>query len=107
MSPVQPTHAPTVMVAIDIATFHHDVLFEAPEWKDRRRVVLPKIAAESRLFADFTHGLKHPLRVIFDAMKNYHRPLTHILQADGFYLELLALLALLAVAGPPEATHNS
>ena len=60
MSLVQPTQPPAVLVAIDIAKLRHDVLIEAPGWKNRKRMILPNTAAEFRLFADFLHGLKHP-----------------------------------------------
>jgi hypothetical protein len=104
MSLVQPTQPPAVLVAIDIAKLRHDVLIEAPGWKSRKRLILPNTAAEFRLFADFLHGLKHPVRVVFEATGNYHRPLAHFLQAEGFHLELIASLA---VARTREAMHNS
>jgi len=77
MSLVQPTQLPAVLVAIDIAKLRHDVLIEAPGWKSRKRMILPNTATEFRLFADFLHGLKHPVRVVFEATGNYHRPLAH------------------------------
>ena len=104
MSLVQPTQPPSVLVAIDIAKLRHDVLIEAPGWKSRKRLILPNTAAEFRLFADFLHGLKHPVRIVFEATGNYHRPLAHFLQAEGFHLELIASLA---VARTREAMHNS
>src|SRR5271154_4522500 len=104
MSLVQPTQPSTVLVAIDIAKLRHDVLIEAPGWKSRKRLILPNNAAEFRLFADFLHGLKHPVRVVFEATGNYHRPLAHFLLAEGFHLELIASLA---VARTREAMHNS
>jgi transposase len=104
MSLVQPTQPSTVLVAIDIAKLRHDVLIEAPGWKRRKRLILPNTAAEFRLFADFLHGLKHPVRIVFKATGNYHRPLAHFLQAEGFHLELIASLA---VARTREAMHNS
>lgn len=104
MSLVQPTQLPAVLVAIDIAKLRHDVLIEAPGWKNRKRMILPNTAAEFRLFADFLHALKHPVRVVFEATGNYHRPLAHFLQTEGFHLELIASLA---VARTREAMHNS
>ncbi len=101
---VQPTQASTVLVAIDIAKLRHDVLIEAPRWKSRKRLILPNTAAEFRLFADFLHGLKHPVRVVFEATGNYHRPLARFLKPEGFHLELIASLA---VARTREAMHNS
>jgi len=104
MSLIQPTQLPAVLVAIDIAKLRHDVLIEAPGWKNRKRMILPNTATEFRLFADFLHGLKHPVRVVFEATGNYHRPLAHFLQTEGFHLELIASLA---VARTREAMHNS
>ena len=104
MSLVQPTQPPIVLVAIDIAKLRHDVLIEAPGWKSRKRLILPNTAAEFRLFADYLHGLKHPVRIVFEATGNYHRPLAHFLKAEGFHLELIASLA---VARTREAMHNS
>src|SRR3984957_5260517 len=104
MSLVQPTESLAVLVAIDIAKLRHDVLLEAPGWKSRKRMILPNTAAEFRLFADYLHGLKHPVRVVFEATGNYHRPLAHFLKTEGFHLELIASLA---VARTREAMHNS
>ena len=104
MSLVQPTQPSAVLVAIDIAKLRHDVLIEAPGWKSRKRLILPNTAAEFRLFADYLHGLKHPVRIVFEATGNYHRPLAHFLKAEGFHLELIASLA---VARTREAMHNS
>jgi transposase len=103
MSLVQPTQPAAVLVAVDIAKLRHDVLIEAPGWKSRKRLVLPN-TAEFRLFADYLHGLKYPVRVVFEATGNYHRPLAHFLKAEGFHLELIASLA---VARTREAMHNS
>jgi hypothetical protein len=68
MSLVQPTQPPAVLVAIDIAKLRHDVLIEAPGWRSRKRLILPNTAAEFRLFADFLHGLKHPVRIVFEPL---------------------------------------
>jgi transposase len=87
-----------------IPKLRHDVLIEAPGWKSHKRLILPNTAAEFRLFADYLHGLKHPVRVVFEATGNYHRPLAHFLMAEGFHLELIASLA---VARTREAMHNS
>ena len=70
MSLVQPTQPSTVLVAIDIAKLRHDVLIEAPGWKSRKRLILPNTAAEFRLFADFLHGPKHVVRIVFKATGN-------------------------------------
>ncbi len=104
MSLVQPTQPPSVLVAIVIAKSRHDVLIEAPGWKKRKRLILPNTAAEFRLFADCLHVLKHPVRIVFEATGNYHRPLAPFLQAEGFHLELITSLA---VARTREAMHNS
>jgi transposase len=104
MSLSQPTQGPTVLVAIDVAKLHHDVLIEAPAWKSRKRLVLLNTAVEFRRFADYLHSLKHPVRIGFEATGNYHRPLAHFLKSQGFHLELIASLA---VARTREAMHNS
>ncbi len=92
MSLVQPTQPPAVLVAIDIAKLRHDVLIEAPGWKNRKRMILPNTAAEFRLFADFLHGLKHPVRVVFEATGNYHRRLLqhpyNLLHSEALLLHL-------------------
>ncbi len=104
MSLIQPTQPPAVLVAIDIAKLRHDVLIEAPGWKSRKRLILPNTAVEFRRFADYLQSLKYPVRIGFEATGNYHRPLVHFLQAEGFHLELIASLA---VARTREAMHNS
>ena len=65
MSLVQPTQPAAVLVAIDIAKLRHDVLIEAPGWKNRKRLILPNTAAEFRLFADYLHGsFENALRLL-------------------------------------------
>ena len=98
----QPTQDDAVLVAIDIAKLRHDVLIEAPGWKSRKRMIVVNSAVEFRRFAEFLHSLKHPVRVVFEATGNYHRPLAHFLQAQGFHLQLIASLAVAR-----EAMHNS
>ncbi len=49
-----------------------------------------RTAAEFRLFADFRHGLKQTVRVVLEAIGNYHRPLAPFLQTRGFHLEWIA-----------------
>lgn len=100
----QPTQTPTILVAVDIAKLRHDVLIDAPGWKSKKRMVLLNAAAEFRRFADYLHGLKHPVRIGFEATGNYHRPLAHFLKTEGFHLELIASVA---VARTREAMHNS
>jgi len=104
MPVVQSTQSPSVLVAIDIAKLRHEVLIEAPGLKNRKRLVLLNTAVEFRRFADYLHGLKHPVRVAFEATGNYHRPLAHFLKAEGFDLVLIPSLA---VARTREAMHNS
>jgi transposase len=104
MPVVQTTQSSIVLVAIDIAKLRHEVLIEAPGWKSRKRLVLPNTAVEFRRFADYLHGLKHAVRVGFEATGNYHRPLAHFLMGEGFHLELVPSLA---VARTREAMHNS
>jgi transposase len=62
----------------------------SPGWKSRKRLILPNAAAEFRLFADYLHGLKHPVQAIFEATGNYYRPLAYFLKSRGFQLELIA-----------------
>ena len=101
---LQSTQEPAVLVAIDIAKSRHEVLMEAPGWKSRKRLVLLNTAVEFRRFADYLHTLRHPVRIVFEATGNYHRPLAHFLMAEGFHLSLVPSLA---VARTREAMHNS
>lgn len=101
---VQSTQPLTVLVAIDIAKLRHEVLIDAPGWKNRKRLILLNTVVEFRRFADYLHGLKYPVRIAFEATGNYHRPLAHFLKSEGFEL---ALIPSLAVARTREAMHNS
>jgi transposase len=101
---LQSTQEPAVLVAIDIAKSRHEVLMEAPGWKSRKRFVLLNTAVEFRRFADYLHTLRHPVRIVFEATGNYHRPLAHFLMSEGFHLSLAPSLA---VARTREAMHNS
>ena len=101
---LQSTQEPAVLVAIDISKSRHEVLMEAPGWKSRKRLVLLNTAVEFRHFADYLHTLRHPVRIVFEATGNYHRPLAHFLMAEGFHLSLVPSLA---VARTREAMHNS
>ena len=107
MSLVQPAQAAAILLTIDIAKLRHDVLIEAASWKNRKRLILPNTAAEFRLFADYLHGLKCPVRVVFEAIGKYHRPLAHLLKAEGFHLELIASLAVARKQRLLEDVHRS
>lgn len=99
MPMIQSTQSPTVQVAIDIAKLRHEVLVEAPGWKSRKRLTLLNTAIEFRRFADYLNSLQLPVRVVFEATGNYHRPLAHFLKTEGFDLVLVPSLAVARTRG--------
>jgi len=93
----------TMWVAIDIAKTHHRVLLEHPD--GRRRPF--RIANTLEDFTKFSAFLSHrgcSCRMAFEPTGDYHRPLAHFLQAQGF---TLALVSSVAVARTREALYNS
>jgi hypothetical protein len=93
MSLPQPNQIPTVLVAIDVGKLRHEVLIDAPGWRSRKRMILANAAVEFRRYADYLHSLKHPVRIGFEVIGNYRRTLAHFLLTEGFYLELIASVA--------------
>lgn len=100
------THSipPTLLVAIDIFKYRHEVLIGIPGKTRRRRMTIMNTREDfQRLSATLaSYGLLE--RIGFQATGNYHRPLAHHLGRAGFDLKLVSSVAL---ARTREALHNS
>ena len=97
------TTSPTMWVAIDIAKLHNQVLVEFPNGR-RRHFRMANTLGDFTKLAAFLASSGHPCRIAFEATGDYHRPLAHFLQAQGFSL---CLVSSIAVARTRDALYNS
>ena len=105
------TTSPTMWVAIDIAKLHNQVLVEFPNGRRRHFRMANTLGDFTKLAAFacnennvFLTGSGHPCRIAFEATGDYHRPLAHFLQAQGFSF---CLVSSIAVARTRDALYNS
>ena len=90
-------------VAIDIAKTHQVALLEHPDGRHRHF----RIANTLEDFTKFSAFLSHSgcsCRIAFEPTGDYHRPLAHFLQTQGF---TLAPISSVVVARTREALYNS
>src|ERR1700676_224849 len=94
-----------ILVAVDIAKEHNEVLIELRERRDRhRRFRVANTLDEYKRLVAYLRQLDAPALIGFEATGNYHRPLAYFLHAQGFELRLIPTMAL---ARTREAMHNS
>jgi transposase len=94
-----------ILVAVDIAKDHNEVLIELRERRDRhRRFRVANTLEEYKRLVAYLRQLDAPALIGFEATGNYHRPLAYFLHAQGFELRLIPTMAL---ARTREAMHNS
>jgi transposase len=103
MSKSYPTPEAAILVAVDIAKDHNEVLIELRHNHRRRFRVANTLEEYERLVA-YLRQFDTPARVGFEATGNYHRPLAYFLHARSFELRLIPTMAL---ARTREAMHNS
>lgn len=96
--------AATLLVAIDISKFRHEVLIGIPGKKRRRRMTITNTLEDFRRLPSALVSYDLPVRIGFEATGNYHRPLAHHLGQAGFDLKLVSSVGL---ARTREALHNS
>jgi len=92
-----------ILVAVDIAKDHNEVLIELRHNYRRRFRVANTLEEYERLVA-YLRQFDTPALIGFEATGNYHRPLAYFLHARGFELRLIPTMAL---ARTREAMHNS
>jgi transposase len=94
-----------ILVAVDIAKDHNEVLIGLRERRDRhRRFRVANTLEEYKRLVAYLRQLDAPALIGFEATGNYHRPLAYFLRAQGFELRLIPTMAL---ARTREAMHNS
>src|SRR6202521_4969794 len=94
-----------ILVAVDIAKDHNEVLIELRERRNhRRRFRVANTLEEYLRLVEYLRRLDAPVLIGFEATGNYHRPLAYFLHEHGFELRLIPTLAL---ARTREAMHNS
>jgi transposase len=94
-----------ILVAVDIAKDHNEVLIELRERRSqRRRFRVANTLGEYQRLVAYLRQLGAPALIGFEATGNYHRPLAYFLHAQGFALRLIPTMAL---ARTREAMHNS
>ena len=103
MTKSYPTPEAAILVAVDIAKDHNEVLIELRHNYRRRFRVANTLEEYERLVA-YLRQFDTPALIGFEATGNYHRPLAYFLHAQGFALRLIPTMAL---ARTREAMHNS
>lgn len=103
MTGIQSTSA-TVLVAIDISKYWHEVLIAEPDRKRRRRLTIQNKREDFDRLAALLTGYGRPVRIGFEATGNYHRNLAFALHQAGCELKLISSVSL---ARSREALHNS
>jgi transposase len=94
-----------ILVAVDIAKDHNEVLIELRERRrQRRRFRVANTLEEYQRLVGYLRQLGVPALIGFEATGDYHRPLAYFLHAQGFALRLIPTMAL---ARTREAMHNS
>ena len=96
--------ASTLLVAIDISKYRHEVLIGIPGKKRRRRLTITNSLEDFQRLASTFASYDLPVRIGFEATGNYHRTLAHFLGRCGFELKLVSSVSL---ARTREALHNS
>jgi hypothetical protein len=103
MTELNPTPAPSTLVAIDVAKHRHEVLIEAPGQARRRRLTILSTKADYDRLVVALGAYGGPVLIAFEATGDYHRGLAYRLLSAGFELRLVSSVAL---ARTREALHN-
>jgi transposase len=103
MSNRHTTPEAAILVAVDIAKDHNEVLIEL-DANHRRRFRMTNTLKEYERLVSYLRQFDGPALVGFEATGNYHRPQAYFLHARGFALRLIPTMAL---ARTREAMHNS
>ncbi len=82
--------ASTLLVAIDISKYRHEVLIGIPGKKRRRRLTITNTLADFQRLVSTLASYDLPVRIGFEATGNYHRTLAHHLGQSGFDLKLVS-----------------
>lgn len=94
----------TLLVAIDISKYRHEVLIGVPGKKRRRKLTITNTREDFERLTMTLASYDLPVRIGFEATGNYHRTLAHHLGEAGFDLKLISSVSL---ARTQEALHNS
>jgi transposase len=92
-----------VLVAIDIAKKRNTILIQFPDGSRKKFIVSNKLS-DYQEFSVYLKNLGCPCVIGLEATGNYHRPLAHYLQQEGFDLKLVSSVA---AARTREAMYNS
>lgn len=98
------SNASTLLVAIDISKYRHEILIGIPSKKRRRRLTITNTLEDFERLAITLASYDMPVQIGFEATGNYHRTLAHHLGQAGFELKLVSSVSL---ARTREALHNS
>jgi transposase len=104
MTKAESTRKRTILVAVDIAKSHNEVLIESAAPARRRHFRVANTLADYQRLAEYLRGHGRSAVIGFEATGNYHPPLAYFLDQQGFELRLIPTLAL---ARTREAMHNS
>jgi transposase len=92
-----------VLVAIDVAKISNEVLVKLPDGTGKKLSVVNNLQDYRNLVA-YLHSVGYPCLIGFEATGDYHRPLAHYLEKEGFNLRLISSLA---IAKTRESLYNT
>lgn len=92
-----------VLVAIDVAKISNEVLIKLSDGACKRFKVVNNFQDYCK-FSAYLKSLGYPCLIGFEATGDYHRPLAHYLQEQGFTLRLISSLA---IARTRESLYNT
>jgi len=104
MTKIDTTRKRTLLVAVDVAKSHNEVLIESARPAGHRHFRVANTMADYQHLAEYLRRHGECVVIGFEATGNYHRPLAYFLHQQGFELRLIPTLAL---ARTREAMHNS
>src|ERR1700676_3377920 len=88
-----------ILVAVDIAKDHNEVLIELRERRNhRRRFRVANTLEEYQRLVAYLRQLDATALIGFEATGNYHRPLAYFLHAQDFELRLIPTMALARIS---------
>jgi transposase len=91
--------ASTLLVAIDISKYRHEVLIGIHGKKRRRKLTITNTLEDFERLATTLAGYDLPVRIGFEANGNYHLTLAHHLGEAGCDLKLVSSVSLARTRG--------
>lgn len=103
MTKTDTTRKRALLVAVEIAKSHNEVLIESTKPAAHRHFGVANTMADYQHLAEYLRRHGESVVIGFEATGNYHRPLAYFLHQQRFELRLIPTMAL---ARTREAMHN-